>query len=349
MIEMGVQKGEGLYFEIAFNEKKILEDGIYDLDKIYNCLDEVFARNDCILASIDGPMRTYTRNKDDMDLQCLFFAVSAFRKTDWFEEYVSHFMFYPFDEMEEDWLVGGGIHLRRNFRLRAKEIISSMKNDYVDSVKEMLEDTPYLCTETDDFILFHRNSFDDYTTGLRLISVGLEECKMPGIASLICLMQDDELPASVMVAFMKNTNDKRQGIQNLVKLLKKTKRTFRAIVLDVTNTGWEEACDFTVENCYLTQRMYKNLVSALHGGRGRWKIIPEDRKMLKGILFDNDYFTENAPRGKECDYFQEFGVKCFSFCLPVKHAIVNKNAVEIDMHRLGWYMYKLIDLAFKKI
>ena len=83
-----------------------------------------------------------------------------------------------------------------------------------------------------------------------------------------------------MVAFLKNTDEKRQDVQKLVKLLRKTKRTFRAIVLDVTNTGWEEKSDFTVENCCLTQRMYKNLVSILHRGSGKWQIIPEDRQML---------------------------------------------------------------------
>ncbi|MBQ7934248.1 MAG: hypothetical protein IJ327_05635 [Lachnospiraceae bacterium] len=159
----------------------------------------------------------------------------------------------------------------------------------------------------------------------------------------------NELPDSVMVAFLKNTDEKRQDVQKLVKLLRKTKRTFRAIVLDVTNTGWEEKSDFTVENCCLTQRMYKNLVSILHRGSGKWQIIPEDRQMLKGILFSEEHFSATVSRRNDCDYYRECGIKGFGFCLPVEGTITNDEGLTINLHRLGWYMHKLLQIAEKKI
>jgi len=172
---------------------------------------------------------------------------------------------------------------------------------------------------------------------------------MAGITSLIYLMQKEKLPDSVVVAFLKSSDEKKQEIQKLVKLLRRAKRTFRAIVLDVTNTGWEEKCDFTVENCYLGERMYRNLISALHGGSGKWKIIPEDRQMVKRILYYEKYFTENASRRNDCDYYRECEVNCFSLCLPVEGEIRKDEGIVIDLHRLGWYMQKLIKLAEEKI
>lgn len=358
MIEMGVIKGDALYYEIALNEEQILEDGIYDLSKIYDYMDEVFSANDCWLAGIEGRKRIYTRDKDAKDLQCLWMAVNAFDETRWFEKYACHYMFYPCDEEEEDWLEGSHIPLRRALRSGAEKIITNMKamNGILRSsnvVKYLLSDTSYKSIEEDEFILFHQKDLNDYQTGVRLITVSLEPCKIAVIASLICLMQKNEFPDTVVVAFLKDTGKRENGIQKLVKLLKKTKRTYRAIVLDVTNTGWEEECDYTVENCYLTRRMYSNLKSVLvgpfTGGSREWKIIPEDRQLLKGILYTDKCFATNAPRGKECDFFQECGVKCFSFCLPVEEKFESGEPITIDMYRLGWYMHKLIYLSKEKI
>ena len=362
-------EGVHIYFEIQLDEDRILADGPYDLDQMYTFMDEAFAAHDCCLEKTDGKKRIYTRNIDNKDLGYLMMAASIVEKTNWFEEYACHYMLYIYDEendeldTEENWLVECDILLRRSLRTKAKEIITDMMKTYgdaphqffretsgcSDTVKRLLSATSYQSIEEDGFILYHRKDFGDYQSGLRLISVSLDRCEMAGIASLICLMQKNQLPDSVMVAFLKNTDEKRQGIQKLVKLVRKAKRTFRTIVLDVTNTGWEEKCDFTVENCCLTQRMYKNLISALHGGRNKWKIIPEDRLLLKGILFSDEYFTSNAPRKNDCDYYRDGKVNCFSFCLPVEGNISNDEGITINLFRLSWYMYKLIQLAAKKI
>ena len=350
MVEVDVIKGKQIYFEIELDEEQILADGIYDLEKIYADMDEAFAVYDCVRGKKDGKKRIYTRNKDNKDLERLFMAVRMFDRTGWFERYACHYMLYVYDEAEEDCLEECGILLRRNFRTRVKEIISDMEKvpgdvPYDDTIKKFLLDTSYQCIEEDEFILFCKKDFANYDTGVRLMSVSLDRCQTVGIAALICLMQKNELPDSVIVAFLKHADEKRQGIHKLVKLLKKTQRTYRAIELDITTTGWEDGCDYTVENCFLTPRMYKKLVSVLHHGRGNWKIIPKDRQMLKGILFFDKYFSTSAPRGENCDYYQEMGVNCFSYCLPVKRNIKEGERITIDVHRLGWYMFILIKLA----
>ena len=342
-------------YEIALDEERIVEDGIYSLEKMYAFMDKAFEMNDCRLEKIDGNMRVYVRSVDNKDLQCMWMAVKMFEESEWFETYACRYMFYIYDtengeiEEEEDWLEECGILKRRGFREHVKEITDNMKYVHEDVTRELLKKASYQCIETDAFILYHKKSFDDYKKEMCLISVSLEQHEMTQVAALISLMQKNELSDSVGIAFLKPEKGKREGVKSLVKLLKKAQKTFRAIVLDVTNTGWEEECDFTVENCYLTKRMYKNLVSILHGGRSTWKIIPEDRQMLKGILFDKKYFTKKLSRENECDYYKECGVYSFSFCLPVKEDIIKDGDVKIDMDRLGWYMDKMTKFGKRKI
>ncbi len=363
-------EGVHIYFEIELDEEQILAERSHDdLELMYAFMDDTFEAYDCQLERIDGKKRIYTRDVDNKDLGCLMMGASAVEKTIWFEKYACYYKLYIYDEeegemdTEENWLGERDILLRRSFRAGVQEIVTEMRKAYgdfthtffrepsgcSDAIKSFLSDAGYRFIEEDEFLLFHKKDLCEYRTGMRLISVRMERLEMPGITALICLMQKNELPDSVVVAFLKNTEEERQEIQKLVKLLKKAKKTFRTIVLDVTNTGWEEGCDYTVENCYLTQRMYKNLVSGLHWRSRGWKIIPEDRQMLKGILFSEEYFTTNDSRRNDCDYYRECGIHCFSFCLPVERSIRSGEGLTISLHRLGWYMFKLVWLAKVKI
>lgn len=236
--------GVRIYFEIELNEKEILADGYNqsDLKLMYGYMDEAFAAHDCYLEQIEDKKRIYTRNVDNKDMGYLWMAANLIEKKNWFEKYACHYMFHLHDEdyswsdAEEDWLEE--IRLRRSYRLGVYEIVSDMKKIYgdnpegffmetsgcCDNVKRLLSETSYQMIEEDEFILCHKKDFSDYQEGMRLISVSLERCEMAGIASLICLMQKNEIPDSVMIAFLKNTEDKKLAVQKLIKLLGKTKK-----------------------------------------------------------------------------------------------------------------------------
>lgn len=194
------------------------------------------------------------------------------------------------------------------------------------------------------FILFHKKDLCDHRDGLRLICVSLERRTVPAVASTVCLMQKNELPDSAVVAFLKNTGDKKKNVHKLLKFLRKAKKTFRVVVLDVTNVGWDERCDFTIENCDLTQRMFKNLRSILIRGRKRWKVLSADKEMLKGALLDKEHVGESEWERIECTCCRECGVKAFALCLPEKSDL---GIVSLD--RLGWYMDKLVEIGKGKI
>lgn len=386
-----------IYFEMQLDEERILADGVYYLDRLYNRMDEIFAMRECKLEKIDGTKRIYTRHKDKHDFEYLIMCARKIEYTHWFEEYACHYMFYIYDEgeldTEENWLEEGDFLQRRNLISGVENILSQMNRIYRadtslsisealkrrDTIKNLLQNTDYQCMEEHNFILFHKKNLCDYKENMRLISANLDvDCKIVEgkkangtyenvrcghhflrgtydntivIAALICLMLKNELPDSAVVAFTLDTERTAQGINQLVRLLKKSKRNFRAIVLDVTNTGWDEECDYTVENCYLGRTMYRNLIYALWSGHDKsdWKIIPEDRQFLKGILYTDDHYTTNESIQNDCNLYRKYGVNCFSFCLPASGTLESVEGVKVRIHSLGWYLYKLIQLAKEKI
>lgn len=115
-------------YEIAIDEERIVEDGIYSLEKMYAFMDKAFEMNDCRLEKIDGNMRVYVRSVDNKDLQCMWMAVKMFEESEWFETYACRYMFYIYDtengeiEEEEDWLEECGVY-SFSFCLPVKEDI----------------------------------------------------------------------------------------------------------------------------------------------------------------------------------------------------------------------------------
>ena len=68
-------------------------------------------------------------------------------------------------------------------------------------------------------------------------------------ASIVSLMLEGELPENVLIAFTGDEEVGSKGARKLTKYLKKNSIEIKcAIVLDVTDMGWKEAADFTVEN-----------------------------------------------------------------------------------------------------
>ena len=155
---------------------------------MYDYMDGAFEAHDCHLEKIDGKKRTYTRDVDDKDLE---------------------------SDAEEDWLED--IRIRRSYREGVQAIVTDMKNAYGDTpeqffkqasgcsavVKDLLAGTSYHVLEEEEFILCHKKDLGDYKEDMSLFSVSLDRCETVGIATLVCLIQKNQFPDSVIVAFMK--------------------------------------------------------------------------------------------------------------------------------------------------
>ncbi len=92
-----------LKVEIAFDEDKVLAEEKYDLDKMYEIIDNAFAKYGIIKLD-KGIYRDKGSNKDFGSMWCVILALS---ETDWFMDNVTKLMWYnsDFGENESDFSV----------------------------------------------------------------------------------------------------------------------------------------------------------------------------------------------------------------------------------------------------
>lgn len=95
-----------LLFLIELDEERIEKDGIINLQGAYKCIDATFAQEDVTLCDQRGAVRTYTRNIDKHDFECLWIVNGLFKEVSWFQYYIKTWRFLDVDdetgEIEED-------------------------------------------------------------------------------------------------------------------------------------------------------------------------------------------------------------------------------------------------------
>ena len=121
-----------------------------------------------------------------------------------------------------------------------------------------------------------------------------------GNAAVLWNMIQDRLPDNVVVAFTGDEESDSQGaVQAVVALGQMGCEVAAALVLDVTNEGWESGALFTIENDLGIDILTGyNIISSLEQYGGRFA------------------FKHNAEPDESWDY-ADCGVPCFTLCVPV--------------------------------
>ena len=119
-------------------------------------------------------------------------------------------------------------------------------------------------------------------------------------AALLWNMLNDRLPDNVVVAFTGNEESDSQGaVQAVVALGRMGCEVPAALVLDVTNEGWESGALFTLENDLgIDMLTAYNIISSLECYGGRFA------------------FKHNAEPDESWDY-AEYGIPSLTLCVPV--------------------------------
>ena len=119
-------------------------------------------------------------------------------------------------------------------------------------------------------------------------------------AALLWNMLHDRLPDNVVVAFTGNEESDSQGaVQTVVALGQMGCEVATALVLDVTNEGWERGALFTLENDFGIDILTGyNIISSLEQYGGRFA------------------FKHNALPDESWDY-ADYGIPSLSLCVPV--------------------------------
>ena len=119
-------------------------------------------------------------------------------------------------------------------------------------------------------------------------------------AALLLNMVQDRLPDNVVVAFTGNEeSDSKGAVQAVVALGQMGCEVAAALVLDVTNEGWESSALFTLENDLGIDILTGyNIISSLEQYGGRFA------------------FKHNALPDESWDY-ADYGIPSLSLCVPV--------------------------------
>lgn len=113
-------------------------------------------------------------------------------------------------------------------------------------------------------------------------------------------MLDDVFADNVIVAFTGNEEEDSEGAKEVMRIMSKWNTTITtAIVLDITEEGWEKQCPFTIEND-LGIDIFK-----------AHRIV----ELLKQYKEEMEFVHEAEP--DESWEYDENDIPCFSLCVPI--------------------------------
>jgi hypothetical protein len=89
--------------EIQLDEKKILEDGIYKPETIYDAVDNMFLKNDLI----KGKNGFYYEKGNELDFAHFWSAILSLKNQSWFMPYVTKWLWYNSENAEAEDIIAG--------------------------------------------------------------------------------------------------------------------------------------------------------------------------------------------------------------------------------------------------
>lgn len=248
----------------------------------------------------------------------------------------------------------------------------SEKSERVQVLKKKLVSSDYLCTEGDLFLLYHKRELKEYSEVL-LVSTHID-CKRPdrsnygeGITrcfsaqvskqflkgtydnaitntAILCLMLENRLPEDVIIAFTGDEEENCNGALAVVKHLRKNKISFASIVLDVTDAGWQENVDFTIENNFWHDKLGKKVISLANTFSDNWFFVPEEVYDVPEYVAKDKVYYLSSESDESWDY-DEADVKCFSLCIPVNGNMHSDEGVYVRIKSFMEYILILETLA----
>lgn len=154
-------------------------------------------------------------------------------------------------------------------------------------------------------------------------------------AAITYLMLCGILPDNVLVAFTGDKEEDSHGASELIRYLRKKKILIKnVIVLDVTDMGWKDNADFTVENNFWYDSFGQKIIKLAENSKCNWRFVPSDPNNIPKYINSKHTIPLEAEEDESWKY-DEFHIECFSFCLPVfgdmhsdKGVLARKDSLE---------------------
>lgn len=163
-------------------------------------------------------------------------------------------------------------------------------------------------------------------------------------AAVLYAMLSGRLPENVYVCFTGDEEYNSSGASDLSDFLAQHKIKPKAVVvLDVTDAGWEEEADFTVENNFWGEELGAAVISFAEKTESKWKFVPEDLEDIPEYVERSRVVLQEAEADETWEY-DERDMPCFSLCLPVYGEMHSNEGVLVRQSSFIRYAGVLVDL-----
>lgn len=159
-------------------------------------------------------------------------------------------------------------------------------------------------------------------------------------AAALKVMIDGNISDNVFFAFTGDEEFDSNGAITLMEYLDRLKVTYRCIVLDVTDMGWNEGASFTVENNFWNNSFGRDVVSTATGTGYKWRFVPSNPDDVPYYVDRNCLIREEAEADESWEY-DEKDIECFSLCLPCNGEMHSNEGVEVRLDDYKKYIEAL--------
>lgn len=166
-------------------------------------------------------------------------------------------------------------------------------------------------------------------------------------AAAVYLMKEGNMPSNVVFAFTGDEENKSRGARDLSRYLYGLKRDFVVIVLDVTDEGFEQDSDFTLENDFANSDVMYDVGEVLEGLNIKYNYLPGNIDSMTPYIPADRRLPIEGQEDESWEY-DEADICCFSICMPVKGDMHSNDGVEARKDSLVNYV-KVIKAVAEKL
>ena len=147
-------------------------------------------------------------------------------------------------------------------------------------------------------------------------------------AAILHLMLSKKLGKDVIVAFTGDEEESSQGAIQVSRFLKNNAIKVRHIfVLDVSDMGWTENADFTIEDdCWANDNTGKAIIETAKHLPYQWVFVPSDCTDIPQYVPEQVLIHKDAAEDETWTY-EEYGFDCCSICLPTSGEMHSNSGV----------------------
>ena len=156
-------------------------------------------------------------------------------------------------------------------------------------------------------------------------------------AAAVYLMTEQRLNENVVIVFTGDEECDSRGAIDVAVFLKSRERDFKAVILDVTDMGWDRNAYFSVENNFWSEGFGKKVVNICGSSGNEWCFVPSDLDEIPGYIPKDKLINEEALCDESWEY-DENDIECFSLCIPVSGDMHDNSGVLVRKASIDSYI-----------